>query len=52
MQDFTDTQPATRPPGVAVCDDGTLIPLTVEQWLDNWFERGTPLKKFMDVVMS
>lgn len=33
----------TRRPDVAVCDDGTLIPLTLEQSRDNFLERGIPL---------
>lgn len=42
----TPTQPeaiTTRRPDVAVCDDGTLIPLTKAQFLDNFYERGVRL---------
>ncbi len=45
MQDFTDTKPQTGHYGFAVCDNGDLIPITGEQWLDVWYERGAPLSE-------
>jgi hypothetical protein len=44
----TPTQPGattTRRPDVAVCDDGTLIPLTRDQSRDNFLERGPTLSQ-------
>jgi hypothetical protein len=52
MEQFTTTTPATdagNPTAgtpskqVAVCDDGTLIPLTYEQDRENFLERGPTL---------
>ncbi len=43
----TPTQPVatTWCPQMAVCDDGTLIPLTYEQSRDNFLERGATLSQ-------
>lgn len=44
----TQPNPTSSPhgaPNVAVCDDGTIIPLTRDQWLDNFLERGIRLSQ-------